>query len=380
MKIKVDKYLGLRSILIIIFFTSLTCAITLGVSAFLITNRNKPDNIIRCEGTILSVDYDEEDQHSLIVLNEYEYTFKITNNDLSNDLKKDDKVCLLYFNNTTSFAEVLVLKLYLGDSLLIDKTNSELESKNISLILMVIFTIVSIITLGMRSHFKKLVEVDYFEYYAKMGFNRIDYYTSDKKTNKKRIIAVSVYLVVIVIDCTLIAVLGSNFPDYPHLIIPPAVLILVVNTYILVRLYGYKWYKEKDVKLFVEKYLNDLNQKIENDEYEQFRSDGFYIYYVNWEEYLNGKIEVSKIIKYEDLNFYTYCYFTNDFHSVVIYICSDYLVYDEPFIMRLDQYNYYEIKQNNIKINGLDYLLNNLEEEINKCHKEKIKFKKYGDK
>lgn len=380
MKIKVDKYLGLRSILIIIFFTSLICAITLGFSAFLITNRNKPDNIIRCEGTILSVNYDEDEHHSLIVLNEYEYTFKITNNDLSNDLKKDDNVCLLYFNDTTSFAEVLVLKLYLGDNLLIDKTNSELESKNISLILMVIFTIVSIISLGMRSHFKKLVEVDYFEYYAKMGFNKLESYNKDKKTNKKRMIAVGIYMVVIVIVCTLIAVLGSNFPDYPHFIIPPAVLILVVNTYVLVKLYGYKWYNEKDVKLFVEKYLNELNQEIEQDVYEQFKSDGFYIYYVNYEEYSNEKIEVSKIIKYEDLNFYTYCYFTNDFHSVVIYICSDYLVYDEPFIMRLNQYNYYEIKQNNIKINGLDYLLNNLEEEIIKCHKDKIKFKKYGDK
>ena len=246
MKIKVDKYLGLRSILIVIFFTSLICAITLGFSAFLITNRNKPDNIIRCEGTILSVNYDEDEHHSLIVLNEYEYTFKITNNDLSNDFKKDDNVCLLYFNDTTSFAEVLVLKLYLGDNLLIDKTNSELESKNISLILMVIFTIVSIISLGMRSHFKKLVEVDYFEYYAKMGFNKLESYNKDKKTNKKRMIAVGIYMVVIVIVCTLIAVLGSNFPDYPHFIIPPAVLIFVVNTYVLVKLYGYKWYNEKD--------------------------------------------------------------------------------------------------------------------------------------
>ena len=380
MRFKVDKYSGVRSIFIVVFITCLVCTITLGISAFLITNRNKPDNIISCEGTVLNIEYKDDQNHSFVTLNEYEYVFKVTNNNLFSTLKNGDNVKISYFKDTIKHKNVLVLKLYLNDNLIIDKTSSELNAKYISLNLLVVFTILCILSLGIRSYLKKGVEVDFFEYFAKKRFSRINNFLIDDKQIKKRNIALIIYILIWILDLSLIGILSSKFPNYPHYILPPTILVAVISSIILIKLYGYKWYKPKDVKLFVKKYIEYINQEVENHKLEQFKNDGVYIYSVDWDYAKNEQVvEVIKKLSYDEYKFYTYCYFTNDFHSAVIFICSDSLVFGEPIIMKLNKYNYNQIKKNNAKIKGLNYLLNNLEKEIIECHKNKIKYKKYEE-
>ncbi len=69
--------------------------------------------------------------------------------------------------------------------------------------------------------------------------------------------------------------------------------------------------------------------------------------------------------------------FRKKFHSAHIYICSEKEINDFPIIVVLTPKIYQDIVKNKVHIEGFEYLLSNLKNEIINNNKNKVKYKSY---
>ena len=138
MKIKVRKYKFIPVMTIILFVLSLTVMVSLGVSSVIIKDRNNPNNIISYEGVIKSIDYNLDSKYTVITLNEYEYLFKVNNNDLSN-LNVGSNARIIFSKKTLNYDKVIVRMLYVDDILVVDRSNVDNENIEIMIGIIIVF-------------------------------------------------------------------------------------------------------------------------------------------------------------------------------------------------------------------------------------------------
>lgn len=388
-EIKIERFYNLkyiiRSITIITFFV----AIVLGICVGILSNRHKPDNLEIIESTVKTVYYDEDEEDYVIEIRDFETAFKVSKNykevtNLCEVLKVGENIKIHYYKSTTKFDRAILVKLETENNFSIDLSDNFLMDLKFVFYFMLgligIGLVLLIITIIL---FKKKVykTYNYFAYSAKHSLVPFIYYDDLKplERTKKQNKALIIYIISIILLGIFIAVTGMAFEEYPHILIPIDVSLFIIITIYLFSSRGLRVYKENEVKIFVKKYLYFLENEKEDyigltfDKEEFIYLDYDYDYDFETDE----TIETIKTLPYEKMNFYVCCYFQKKFHSAYIFICSDEIIYDHPFMISLNPKSYQEIKENNIYIEGLDYLINNLEKEIITNNQNKIKFKSY---
>ena len=154
---------------------------------------------------------------------------------------------------------------------------------------------------------------------------------------------------------------------------------MVVNTFILFKKVVIYRSNDEKIKEFVSIYKKYLDKQIDfgvsiNCDY--LTENGILFITgedINYDCY-NDYTNEERIIPYEDIEFNVVCIYKNNFHYVNIFIYFDVDEDNNPYYFELDPKTYELIKRYNIKVNNLNYLLENLESEIKK-NKPKIKYK-----
>lgn len=391
-KIKVRKYQLLPEIFIkIAIFFSLLSAFTI-TSFFVIGNMTlDTENINTIESTIKEVVFDEIEEEYIIKVNDNSLVFKVSTDfdgviDLTSILKKDDLISISYSIKQEHLDQVPIISITYENKEILNMYDEYKKNAFIPLIMGIILLVLSIICLVNHFIFKNKSiekEYNYYEYYAKL----MALPTIGKKDNgveilqNKKIKTVIIYIVLTLIIIIMIAILGNKYPDHPHIIIPIVVLLMTINTiYLFIKTDIIYIPKKGDISQFVylyKKYICSHPKKIAF--YETFSKTGYkYEDYLNYIDYLDGYPQICEI-EYEKLDLFTVCYFKNKFHCAYIYICSKNNpdVLDNPLIIPLNNLYYKQIKINNVHIDGLDYLLENLKDEIENARKNKIHYKEY---
>lgn len=390
-EIRIDKTNSFNSIFRYIYVVLFITAISLWISMGILVTRQNPNNIGLIESKVQEVIFDQEENQYLFKVDGYEYNFKISNSfddipNLCNDLTVGEVVEVSYYKSTAEYGEVIVVSIKGESGFNIDMKERFHNDSITVLIIAIISTLIATITLIMdiyitRKRYYKIY--NFYEFSAKsyanqfICFEDIEYLDKIKKQRR----SVIVFLIMIIMLIVGVAISGSIFPDYPHIVIPIVVVLMSLMIFYLLKSCGYRLYREKEVDLFVSKYIAYLTSVVNYKERYCFNKDEFSLIDCWYEEDDEEAVEEygNDIIKftYEDMKFYAYCYFEKKFHSAHIYICSDKEIDGYPFICVMTPKIYQDIKENNVNIEGLDYLLNNLKEEIIYNNKNKIKYKSY---
>lgn len=392
--IKLDQTYKVNSVLRYIFVLLFVVSISLWITTIILINRDKSSNIDYFYSGIDSLSFDEDENKYLIKLIDYDYVFKVSNSfknipNLCENININDKAQIFYYKNTLGFDEVIVLSINTDNGFSLDLSNNFKNNLIGVLIGSVVTLIIGIVflVLDIRITKKRYIKTyDYFEYYSKCLATEVVYYKdmSIENRRKLKLKAVISYIVEIILLSVGIAIFANIYPDKPHIIIPITIFIMIVITIILFILFDYRFYNKKNLDVFISKYFAYLNKKSTCNNNPMFEKDFFNYIDIYYESEIDEEMDIeynnnNMKISYDDMKFYTYCYYLRKFNCVHIYICSDYIIDGYPLIIPLTNEIYNEIKTNNIHIEGLDYLLNNLKDEIIINIKNKVKYKVYKD-
>ncbi len=293
-KIKIDKTHVFNSIFRWVYMVLFIVSISLWISVGILNYRQKPGNIDMIESKLKNVEFDEEDDDYLFKLSGCEYTFKVSNSfedvpNLCEKLPIGEEIKVFYYKNTIDLDQVIVTKIEVENNLIVnleDTFKTELASITIGAIATTIVAIIVLvidIIISKKKYYKKY---DYFEFYSRLCAAQIICYEDldfPKRTKKQRN-AVIIFLILLLLLIAGIAVSGIVFPDYPHIIIPIVVILMILMSVNLFKSYGYRLYREKDVDLFIKKYFEYLEKDTEYVSEYCFEKDEF-LYINNYYDY-----------------------------------------------------------------------------------------------
>ena len=394
---KIERFGILKTIMRIVFAFAIFMSLELLIIYAIETNYNKEEFYMTVDGYVTEVTIDLEEDDLLFKLEGYEQVFTgFMKRDevvyLSNILKVGDHVEIVVTEKRFDQKNVPIIKLKLNGIETVDlvddnaKLNKSLLTVGICLACLSVIVLSILLILRNKIYYK---EVDYLEYVLPLSsFSFINKKGKNirelEKNNVKIIFGYIGFLLLLIIG---IAITGSMYPDYPHIIIPICVILFITGTYLLFRFTVMYKSTDEDIKEFVRLYKEYLDGKTDYGipyAKQQFTKDGYMFYNCDYEDYNDALEEfeydedidnVDKtIIPYEDLNLYATCVYKNNFHYAHIFICSDHKEFHYPYHYQLNPVFYKQIKELNIEVKNLDYLLENLENEI-KNNKPKIKFK-----
>jgi|GEM_PF-3128576 len=407
-QIKVDDTRKITSILRYIYIVLLVCAFALWISVGILLARHQPENVAIVNSELQSVEYDKEEDRYLFKLKDFEHTLKISNSfdnvpNLCDTLFIGESVTVSYYASTIDMDAAIAISIATQNGVVVDLQEDYTKNHTSVTIVAVVLTVVAIagvvasIIISKKGHHKTY---DYFEYTSKtLAWQVIccDELDFDAR-QKKRLKAVLIFGILFVFTLVAFALSAEKYPEYPHILIPILVVLCALETLLLFKMVGYKIYKQQDVKLFVDKYMQYLSTQDMAHEYNSnFQKDKFikidncddffgYIYYDTDSGFLDNGKYISSFdqidhteYSYEEMGLYAYCYFEKKFHSAHIYICSEKLFGGYPLVLSLSPLAYQDIQKNGVHIKGLDYLLSHLEEEIINNNKQGIKYKSYKD-
>ena len=374
MKIQVEKYKELKSVLYGFIVCSLIMAIFCLLIAFYERDINRPIYHTSIKGSVEKIEIDEEDNFLHIKLVEHNniFTVNMRNKKVRNfaeTVKINDYLELIVSEKRIDKTKIPIIKVIYEEKEILDLEEALLKTANgfgIASAVGCYLTLFLVIIVILLKRNERLKLVDYYEYFlpisSKDFINKNNY--SYEQLEKRNKVIIFSYLGFNVLLMILIAIFASIYPDYPHIIIPITTILCLISIFLLFRFTKYYKSTKEDVKLFVEMYMEYLNKEKEySGEIQMFTDLGF----KTFRYYLDEDVEeLDAIISYEELDLYAVCVYKNNFHHAHIFICSDYIYNDFPIWVPLDNFMYKEIKKYNIKVKNLDYLLNNLEEEINK--------------
>ena len=376
MKIKIPLFKQLTAVLIIILIGILAFIIEFSIISIIEKQANKEENIIVLEGNIKTIEVDESSEMLYITLDNYPNIFKASTNkkeihDLKDKLNINDYIKIGISKLRLKQKKILIINIEMNDVLIVDLTDDNLKAVKQLDIVSIILSIIEVIVLVLFIlYYKyKLIfykEYDYIEYVSLQRSTNFIYENnfSYQENEKRKMKVIYLYLLFVIILAVSVVFLGVNFPEYPHIIIPIIVVLMCIGTYLLFKNTIIYKYKKEDVKKFVSKYKKYLNKEIDINKIQifDFKKDGIPIYHYNKDK---DDFEVEyDLIPYSKLNLYTCIVYKNNFHFASIFICSDYLIDDKPLIIELTPLIYTQIKYQNVYIKQLDYVLNNLENEI----------------
>jgi hypothetical protein len=160
-----------------------------------------------------------------------------------------------------------------------------------------------------------------------------------------------------------------------------SILPFVISSIALSTLYVFfinKPFKKKDVPLFVEHYKDflenhSLKEFYKKFELKNFNDEGFLVYTEPENKYEEPRFK--ELIPYSSLHLYTIVQYRKMYNSCNIYIISEENV-DEgyPVLVMVSPELYQLLKRNNVEVDGLDYVMNHLEDEINQHVDKNIKY------
>lgn len=390
--IKIDKTHIFNSIFRYIYITLFMISISLWVSVCILYCRQKPNNIDLIESEVTLIEFVEEENDYILELREFDHTFKVSNNyndvlNLCEEVLIGDIIKVYYYKSTIKLDEVIAVKIEQDNNLIIDLEDNFKNDINSTVYVALIITIITVIILiidiiiSKRKYYKIY---DYFEFYSKAyAVQRI--YKDDLDSlvrTKKQKRAILEYIVLLVLLCVGIYICGIIFYDYPYIVIPIVVILMFLMIINLFKSYGHVLYREKNVELFVKKYITFLEGHTDDYIEYYFNEDEFLYVDINYEDEIDEEFEIERDLEYskysyEEMDFFAYCYFEKKFHSAHIYICSEKEISGTPFIAILTPKIYQDIKKNKVHIKGLDYLLSNLKEQIVINNRNKVRYKNY---
>lgn len=389
---RITRFEGVKTSLLGIFITLLVVIGCFIAILIIEKNFNKEENLTTLEGYVVETSIDEDDDKLLFKLNTYDYVF-------NGFLRRDEVKELQKVLNTGDYVEVLVtkkrldqestpiIKLKLNGVDFVDLTDENARTNKgffIATCIMLSLSIALLITYLILRRKVFMKEVNYYEHILPLfSMNYINKENkSYKELEKRNLKYIFGYFIFVVALCISIAFLGEAFPDYPHIIIPIVVIAMGLSTYLLFKKVVLYKSTDENIKEFVKLFKGYLNNEVDfsyaNSRNPYLSEEGLII--SDEEDYdeifYNDEIEanIKEVIPYSDLEFYVACVYKNNFHYVNIFICRDDYETNTPYFFELSPKTYEQIKEYNINVNNLDYVLNNLENEI-VCNKPKIKTK-----
>jgi len=392
MKLKLRRFDILKTFIKVIIGFSIIFAAELLIIHFVEKNYNKEENLITVNGIVTEVTIDSDESKLFIMIDTYDNQFyglmkKEEISNLSEVIQINDYVEILVSIKRLDNEKIPIKKLQLNGIDLVDltddaaRTNQNMFIIGIILIMICVIGAVTLILLNRKDYFE---EVDYFEHV--LPFTGVSFINkkrlSKKQTEKRNIKYVFIYLGFMLLLIIGIAVFGSLYPDYPHVIIPIVVVLFLLGTYLLFKLTVLYKPSKEDIKEFVKLYKQYISGKIDfgiTVKKQPFNKQGYVfkdclVYEDEDEEEVDLDNPSNTIIPYEKLDLYVICLFRNNYHFAHIFICSDCEEFVSPFFFELDPINYKQIIDLKIPVRNLDYILENVENEINK-HKPKLKHK-----
>jgi len=355
------------------------------VFGLIIGSESNPKNQITTQGIVESFSFDDKSERYVVILqnNDNKYVignsfYEKRNKDI--EISSGDNVSLIYPKLRQNNIYIVLNEMYRGNQLFFSGTKSMTDTSTILLIggsiAFVIFSgLTAIFILKVRK--KEEIEVNRHEYItgnvSGLLFLRI------KGSNTRKEVFGFIYkcilwCITIILSIVLLALADefgkNNFKMIAYII---GIIGLVFSIFMYVICLPY-FNKKKRISGYVEDYKNYLSNE-EVPYADTFSSNGFvYTDYYD-EDFLNGEKTEPIIIPYEQLHLYVSVTYSNTFQMATIFLCSD---IDEKCALENDIYGPLDpmlmksIKDNNIKVEGLDYLLEHFEEELNKHNSKKI--------
>ena len=351
------------------------------------------DNHTEVYGQVEDIYYDDSKGLEIIKLSDgktYTISKYFMNNYEYKLPQKGDSITVTYANYKKIFGNKAINKAYLVNELIIDTTpviNTNFKSL---IIVGAIFTTIAFVCIGIRIYFKKhikQVEMTYLEYRFKdlypnheiihdSQYDTSKYYKRFKKALYAFLIIFGLIIVEIIVAAQFITdemVVAVTFE-----VIGVGIAILLDSLFLFYFAFPGHFAKNRNI----DKYLADYKKYLEN--VNELSYDFFSKSLTK--EGLRGLDDYEEWKPIEDLNLYAIGVFTKSVCMIRIFISTEIDPVKYPdfengeIIVELDGALLKRIKELNIDVKGLDYILNNLEEESNKYKNKKKEIISYKDK
>ena len=332
------------------------------------------------EGVIEKVEVKENSYKVKLVDNDRTYEFFDQKKQLGDGKSAEGQT--IVFQIFPSLSQSTIVSVKVNDMVVIDTSNQFLKRATIfSVILFSLSTILfGIFVFNLVRFLRKplVEEKDYVEMMLtkeKIITNQM--FDTTFKVNKITKVFVTIrYVIYLILMVHILMALIFVMAHKDELLI--GIIVLVVIVLLLILPFLHPLFYSKQSKIFKDDYLRYLKEGSLTKYYDSpftFKKEG-----LKFEK--DGNVIFND---YHEVNLYTVALYSRGIHAVNIFIASDQNIESEldervEYIIPLTHKNYQEIKDNNIEIRGLEYLLDNLEEEIkinNKKPYPKYKIKKY---
>ncbi len=384
-KVQIDKRQSARATLMLLaIFFYIGGLILIGFGVKYVTDLNE-SNIVSTISTISDIKYDEENTNTIITTDNQTYTLPndfVTYEKISTTLAKNETYEFSYSLKYSAYGKNNVIKITQNNEVLVDVYNDYVIDS---------YSMVGvgggIILLGLINNtiWMILRRKPKIENYSVIDVFLLTNYVSNNVTKKESrplprsfiFISIVIFMLLQIGLLSLLVVL-INIDEKIGAI---SILPFVISSIALSTLYVFfinKPFKKKDVPLFVEHYKDflenhSLKEFYKKFELKNFNDEGFLVY--TEPENKHEKPRFKELIPYSSLHLYTIVQYRKMYNSCNIYIISEENV-DEgyPVLVMVSPELYQLLKRNNVEVDGLDYVMNHLEDEINQHVDKNIKY------
>jgi hypothetical protein len=384
-KVQIDKRQSARATLMLLaIFFYIGGLILIGFGVKYVTDLNE-SNIVSTISTISDIKYDEENTNTIITTDNQTYTLPndfVTYEKISTTLAKNETYEFSYSLKYSAYGKNNVIKITQNNEVLVDVYNDYVIDS---------YSMVGvgggIILLGLINNtiWMILRRKPKIENYSVIDVFLLTNYVSNNVTKKESrplprsfiFISIVIFMLLQIGLLSLLVVL-INIDEKIGAI---SILPFVISSIALSTLYVFfinKPFKKKDVPLFVEHYKDflenhSLKEFYKKFELKNFNDEGFLVYTEPENKYEEPRFK--ELIPYSSLHLYTIVQYRKMYNSCNIYIISAENV-DEgyPVLVMVSPELYQLLKRNNVEVDGLDYVMNHLEDEINQHVDKNIKY------
>lgn len=342
---------------------------------------NNSENLIEINSTISEVYQDNDNKILNLKLKGYDYNFDFYKSDIDFNINFHSYLgklanIIIDKNDLDDNYNSRAIKLIINNNVIIDSSDT-IYKIGTNLVYFgfgcLIFSFIGLFVVRLLKRKKKEIEIPYYQYAIK---NRLlgdfrkyqntifyDQYISRIKVNGLLMFLLFINLISIFIFTLFINLDNEIISDI--IFIGLLVLLVILMILVLIKNDVIYFNKNRKIKNYINEFKQYLNTKsAEFDEIkDSFNSSELIV--------VDDKNNDEHSILYSKLNFYCAVYYSNEPFKSKIYLISDlnndeYDYLEHDLIVELDGNLYNLIKEFNIPVRGLDYLINNLEKELNK--------------
>ena len=384
-RIQIDKRQSARATLMFFAIFFYICGLVLvGFGVKYVTDLNE-SNIVSTISTISDIKYDEENSKTIITTNNQTYTLPndfVTYEKISTNLSKNETYEFSYSLKYSESGKNNVFKITQNNEVLVDVYNDYIIDSYSMIGIGGGFILLGLINNTIWMILRKKPKI---ENYSIIDVFLLTNYVSNNVTKKesrplsKSFIFISIVIFILLqigLLCLFVVLINYNESIGFICALPIGILSIVLSS--LYACFINKPFKKKDVPLFVEHYkdyLENHSLKEFDKKYELkcFNDEGFLVY--TQPENRHEEPRFKELVPYSSLHLYTIVQYRKLYNSCNIYIISEENV-DEgyPILVMVSPELYQLFKRNNVEVDGLDYVMNHLEDEINQHVDKNIKY------